>query len=84
MNAEERGLLKTFEPGDLSSGANAEDKMKTARQAARDTLSKTRRVNLGVTKRDFNLVHGTRGSDMGKHSLSDAFVEHHVQVFVGG
>lgn len=57
MNAEEREILEKFERGDLLSAAGAEDEMKTARQAARNTFNKTRRVNLRVTERDFNLAH---------------------------
>lgn len=36
---------------------NAEEEMETARQATRNTFNKTRRVNLRVTERDFNLAH---------------------------
>ena len=32
--------------------------METAQHAARNTFNKTRRVNLRVTERDFNLAHG--------------------------
>ena len=57
MNAEEREILEKFERGDLLSSANAVKEMETARQAARNTFNKTRRVNLRVTERDFNLAH---------------------------
>lgn len=58
MDAEEREILEKFERGDLLfSAASAEDEMKTARQAVRNTFNKTRRVNLRVTERDFNLAH---------------------------
>lgn len=57
MNAEEREILEKFERGDLFSAASAEEEMETARQAARNTFNKTRRVNLRVTERDFNLAH---------------------------
>ena len=57
MDTEEREILEKFERGDLFSAASAEDEMKTARQAARNTFNKTRRVNLRVTERDFNLAH---------------------------
>ena len=57
VNAEEREILENFERGDLFSAASAEDEMKTTRQAARNTFNKTRRVNLRVTERDFNLAH---------------------------
>lgn len=57
MGAEEQGILEKFERGDLPSSANAEEEMEAARQAARNTFNKTRRVNLRVTERDFNLAH---------------------------
>ena len=57
MGTEEQGLLEKFERGDLLSSANAEEEMEAARQAARNTFNKTRRVNLRVTERDFNLAH---------------------------
>ena len=57
INAEEREILEKFQRGDLFSAAGAQDEMKTARQAARNTFNKTRRVNLRVTERDFNLAH---------------------------
>ena len=57
MNAEEREILEKFERGDLLSSADAEEEMETARQAARNTFNKTRRVNLRVTERDFSLAH---------------------------
>ena len=64
MNAEEREILEKFERGDLLSSADAEEEMETARQAARNTFNKTRRVNLRVTERDFNLAH-TRAREEG-------------------
>ena len=57
MDVEEQVILEKFERGDLLSSANAEEEMQTARQAARNTFNKTRRVNLRVTERDFNLAH---------------------------
>ena len=52
MSTEEREILEKFERGDLPSSADAEEEMETARQAARNTFNKTRRVNLRVTERD--------------------------------
>ena len=57
MNEEERDILDRFQRGDLLSAPGAEREMETARQAARNTFNKTRRVNLRVTERDFNLAH---------------------------
>ena len=40
-----------------SSAPGAERELQVARQAARNTFNKTRRVNLRMTERDFNLAH---------------------------
>ena len=53
LNAEEREILEHFERGTLVSAPDAEREM----DAARSTLNKTRRVNLRMTERDFNLAH---------------------------
>ena len=57
LNTEEREILEKFERGELRRGDGTEDEMETAREAARATFNKTRRVNLRVTERDFNLAH---------------------------
>ncbi len=57
LNAEEREILEHFERGELVRASDAQREMETAKQAARNTFNKTRRVNLRVTERDFNLAH---------------------------
>ena len=57
LNTEEQRILEQFERGELRRVDAVEDEMETARQAARNTFNKTRRVNLRVTERDFNLAH---------------------------
>ena len=57
LNAEEQEILDRFERGELRSAAGVEEEMEAARQAARQTFNKTKRVNLRVTERDFNLAH---------------------------
>lgn len=57
LNAEEREILEKFERGELRSARGTEREMESARQAARNTFHKTRRVNLRVTERDFHLAH---------------------------
>ena len=57
LSAEERDILARFERGELRSAPDAEHEVETARQAARNTFNKTKRVNLRVTQRDFNLAH---------------------------
>ena len=56
MSAEEHDILERFERGELLSTPGAEREIETARQAA-NTFNKTKRVNLRVTERDFNLAH---------------------------
>ena len=57
MSTEEREILEKFELGELRPASNVEHEIETARQAARNTFNKTRRVNLRVTERDFSLAH---------------------------
>ena len=57
MSLEERDILEKFERGDLRTAPGTEREIEIARQAARNTFNKTRRVNLRVTERDFNLAH---------------------------
>ena len=57
MDAEERDILDRFERGELIARPDAQQEMATAREAARNTFNKTRRVNLRVTERDFDLAH---------------------------
>ena len=57
LNAEERDILERFERNELHSATGAEQEIEAARQAARSTFNKTKRVNLRVTERDFNLAH---------------------------
>ncbi|WP_419164524.1 antitoxin [Candidatus Palauibacter sp.] len=57
LNTEEREILEKFERGELRRVAGVEAEMTTARDVARTTFRKTRRVNLRVTERDFDLAH---------------------------
>ena len=57
LSTEERDILDRFERGELRSPPGAEREVEAARQAARNTFNKTKRVNLRVTERDFNLAH---------------------------
>ena len=57
MSSEEREILDRFERGELRPVADVERALEAARQAARNTFNKTRRVNLRVTERDFELAH---------------------------
>ena len=57
LNAEERDILERFERDEIRPAPDAEREMGIARQAARNTFNKTRRVNLRMTERDFNLAH---------------------------
>ena len=57
LSAEERDVLDRFERDGLRTVPDAEREIEAARQAARNTFNKTKRVNLRVTERDFNLAH---------------------------
>lgn len=57
LNREEREILEKFDRGELRPVTGVEREMTTARQAARSTFKKTRRINLRVTERDFDLAH---------------------------
>lgn len=57
LNSEEQEILEKFERGELRPASNVEHERAQARQAARNTFNKTRRVNLRVTERDFSLAH---------------------------
>lgn len=57
LSSEEREILDRFERGELRPVADVERELEVARQAARNTFNKTRRVNLRVTERDFELAH---------------------------
>ncbi len=57
LDEEEQDLLHTFERGEWHSVPNLAEEIEAAREAARNTFNKTKRVNLRVTERDFNLAH---------------------------
>ena len=57
LNSEERDILERFEKDEIRPAPDAEQELDLARQAARNTFNKTRRVNLRMTERDFNLAH---------------------------
>ena len=57
MNKEERDILDRFQRDELRPAPGGEREIETARRAARNTFNKTKRVNLRVTERDFNLAH---------------------------
>ena len=75
---EEQDILDRFERGELRPSPDAADEIAVARQAARNTFNKTRRVNLRVTERDFMLAH-SRAREEGV-ALPDAAVQRHPQV----
>ena len=57
LDDEEREILQEFERGEMRPVPDAKGEMEAARLAARNTFNKTRRVNLRMTERDFNLAH---------------------------
>lgn len=57
MDDEEREILEKYERGELQSVPDVKASMEAARDRARATFNKTRRVNLRMTERDFRLAH---------------------------
>ena len=57
LDAEECEILESLERGQLRSRPDAEAEIEYAKRAARNTFNKTKRVNLRVTERDFELAH---------------------------
>ncbi len=57
LSNEERELLELADRGELVRVPNVEQEIEYARRAARNTLNKTKRVNLRMTERDFRLAH---------------------------
>ena len=62
LDPEEREILEAFERGELKSEANAEQEIRGAREAARNTFNKNKRVNLRLTERDFDRARILLGS----------------------
>ena len=56
ISAEQRDILDRFERGDLRSAPGVAPEVEVARQVARNTFNKTRRVSLRLTERDFDLA----------------------------
>ena len=52
VDGDERDILARFERGELVAHPEARREMRIAREAARNTFNKTRRVNPRVTERD--------------------------------
>ena len=57
LSAEEKRILERFQSDELPRALGAKREMEAAREAARNTFKKTRRVNLRVTERDFDRAH---------------------------
>ncbi len=52
MDQEERDILESFEAGELRPSPDADREIEAAREAARNTLNKTRRVNPRETEKE--------------------------------
>lgn len=57
LDIEEQEILDAFERGDLKSSVHAEEEKLLAKEAARNTFNKTKRVNLRLTEQDFEQAH---------------------------
>ena len=75
-----RDILDRFERGELRLAPDTDREMEETREAAHNTLKKTRRVNLRVTERDYMLIRARAREEV--NSLPADAVEHHPQVRV--
>ena len=57
LDKEEKEILDAFERDELKPVPNVVQEIEEARQAARNTFNKTKRVNLRLTGRDFHMAH---------------------------
>ena len=53
----EQEILDAFEQGKLKSTANAKNEILDAKEAAKNTFNKNKRVNLRLTEQDYDLAH---------------------------
>ena len=57
LDTEEQEILEAFEQNMLQPASDSTQQIEIARSAARNSLNKTKRVNLRITERDFQLAH---------------------------
>jgi predicted DNA binding CopG/RHH family protein len=57
FDQEELEILEAYEQGKVQSASDLEQKKREAQEVARNTLHKSKRVNLRLTERDFYLAH---------------------------
>jgi predicted DNA binding CopG/RHH family protein len=57
LDQEEKEILDAFQRDKLKSVPHVVQEIEEARQAARNTFNKTKRVNLRLTERDFHMAH---------------------------
>lgn len=57
LDPEEQEILEAFEQGILNPIPDAEAHIQEAKAIARNTLNKTKRINLRLTERDYQLAH---------------------------
>jgi len=57
LDQEEKEILDAFQRDKLKSVPHVVQEIEEARQAARNTFNKTKRVNLRLTERDFHMPH---------------------------
>ena len=53
----EQEILDAFKQGKLKSTANAKKEILDAKEAAKNTFNKNKRVNLRMTEQDYDLAH---------------------------
>jgi len=56
LDSEEQEILNAFERNELKSVPDREQKLKDARESARNTLNRIRQIRLNLTEKDFHLA----------------------------
>ena len=79
LDEEEQGILGAFERDELVPVPNLEQAIAEARQAARNTYAKSRRVQLHVTEQDFKLANArAREEGLSRQSLLSSVIHKYL------
>ena len=79
LDDEEQEILKAFERGELVPVPNVEQAMADAREKARNTYAKNRRIQLRVTEWDFKLANvRAREEGLSRQSLLSSVIHKYL------
>lgn len=79
LDEEEREILEAFERGELVPVPNVEQAFADAREKARNTYAKNRRIQLRVTERDYLLANArAREEGLSRQSLLSSVIHKYL------